>query len=56
MHEALQITICYAFEDLRLHRIHANHLPSNVRSGRLLARLGFAIEGYAKDYLLINDA
>lgn len=56
MHEALQRTISYVFEELRLHRIHANYIPNNVRSGRLLARLGFAIEGYAKDYLFINDA
>ena len=56
MHEALQTTICYVFEELRLHRIHTNYLPSKVRSGRLLLRLGFAIEGYAKDYLFINDA
>jgi len=56
MREALQTTICYVFEELHLHRIHANYIPSNVRSGRLLARLGFAIEGYAKDYLFINDA
>ena len=56
MHEALQSTISYVFEELRLHRIHANYIPNNVRSGRLLARLGFAIEGYAKDYLFINDA
>jgi ribosomal-protein-alanine N-acetyltransferase len=25
-----------------------------VRSGRLLGRLGFVIEGYARDYLLVN--
>jgi ribosomal-protein-alanine N-acetyltransferase len=56
MREALRTTICYVFEELRLHRIHANYIPDNVRSGRLLARLGFAIEGYAKDYLFINDA
>jgi ribosomal-protein-alanine N-acetyltransferase len=56
MHEALQSAIGYVFNKLRLHRIQANYIPSNVRSGRLLARLGFAIEGYAKDYLFINGA
>jgi len=56
MREALQTTICYVFEELHLRRIHANYIPHNVRSGRLLARLGFTIEGYAKDYLFINDA
>jgi [ribosomal protein S5]-alanine N-acetyltransferase len=56
MREALETLICYVIEKLHLHRIHANYIPNNVRSGRLLARLGFTIEGYAKDYLYINDA
>lgn len=31
----------------------SNHMPSNVRSERLLARLGFEREGYARAYLKI---
>ena len=31
----------------------ANHLPRNERSARLLARLGFEREGYARRYLQI---
>jgi ribosomal-protein-alanine N-acetyltransferase len=31
----------------------ANYIPVNERSGRLLRRLGFTVEGYARDYLLI---
>jgi len=38
----------------RMHRIMANYMPHNARSGDLLARLGFQKEGYAKDYLLID--
>lgn len=53
MHEALQAAIDYSFEKLRLHRIMANYIPVNERSGRLLRRLGFTVEGYARDYLLI---
>ncbi len=53
MYEALQAAIGYAFEDLRLHRIMANYVPTNERSGRLLRRLGFTVEGYARDYLFI---
>jgi ribosomal-protein-alanine N-acetyltransferase len=30
-------------------------MPRNQRSGNLLKRLGFVVEGYARDYLLIND-
>ena len=41
------------FGILNLHRIMANHLPTNVRSANLLRRLGFVPEGYARDYLLI---
>lgn len=56
MTEALRATIAYVFETLRLHRIQANHLPHNVRSRDLLRRLGFVVEGYARDYLFIADA
>lgn len=55
MSEALQASIRYVFEELHLHRIMANYMPSNIRSAKLLQRLGFTIEGYAKNYLLINN-
>jgi ribosomal-protein-alanine N-acetyltransferase len=54
MTEAVAAAIRYAFEDLRLHRVKAAYLPTNERSGRLLRRLGFVVEGYARDYLLIQ--
>lgn len=56
MQEALNAAIAYAFDVLRLHRIQANYVPDNVRSGRLLQRLGFRKEGFAADYLFINGA
>ena len=56
MREALSAAILYAFDDLHLHRIMANYVPTNERSGRLLRKLGFTIEGYARDYLFINGA
>ncbi len=46
--------IDYAFIELKLHRIMANYMPSNERSGKLLESLGFEKEGLAKDYLYIN--
>ena len=46
--------IDFAFDHLKLHRIMANHMPANKRSKRLLHRLGFEREGFAKDYLKIN--
>lgn len=56
MREALAEVVRYAFEDLRLHRISANYMPHNVRSGHVLNRLGFRVEGQAKEYLFINGA
>lgn len=54
MFEALQAAIGYVFQDLNMHRIMANYMPHNRRSGNLLRRLGFTVEGYARDYLLID--
>ena len=53
MYEALDAAIAYMFEVEKLHRIMANYVPENERSGKLLARIGFEIEGRAKDYLHI---
>jgi ribosomal-protein-alanine N-acetyltransferase len=53
MSEALDAAIRYCFCELNLHRIMANYMPTNVRSGRLLKRLGFVPEGYARDYLFL---
>lgn len=56
MREALEAGIGYVFGELNLHRIGANYIPSNHRSGSLLRRLGFRVEGYARDYLFLNGA
>jgi ribosomal-protein-alanine N-acetyltransferase len=53
MQEALHAAIRYCFDDLNLHRIMANYMPANVRSARLIRRLGFLPEGYARDYLFL---
>lgn len=54
MFEALRAAIAYVFEELNLHRIQAGYLPDNERSARLLARLGFTREGFAKDYIRVD--
>lgn len=54
MTEAGHAVIGYAFGELNLHRLNACYLPSNVRSARLLQRLGFVVEGHARDYLRIQ--
>lgn len=56
MREALQAVIHFAFRELKLHRIQANYQPENARSGALLKRLGFEVEGRARDYLFLNGA
>ena len=54
MSEAAALTLDFAFDELGLHRVMANYTPDNPASGRLLARLGFRIEGYAPRYLKIH--
>ncbi|MCC5634993.1 ribosomal protein S5-alanine N-acetyltransferase [Nostoc sp. CHAB 5844] len=54
MTEGLKAAIQYVFDDLNFHRVMANYMPHNQRSGNVLKRLGFVVEGYARDYLLIN--
>lgn len=54
MREALEAAIQFVFSDLNFHRIMANHLPENIKSGTLLKRLGFVCEGKALDYLFIG--
>jgi ribosomal-protein-alanine N-acetyltransferase len=56
MTHALQAGIEYMFNVKNLHRIMANHLPENTRSANVLKRLGFQVDGLAKEYLLIHGA
>jgi ribosomal-protein-alanine N-acetyltransferase len=41
---------------VNLHRVQAAYRPENVRSGRVLQRLGFETEGLAPAYLYIDGA
>jgi ribosomal-protein-alanine N-acetyltransferase len=54
MTAALPLVLDFAFGRLRLHRVEAACLPSNVPSKTLLARAGFREEGYARQYLCID--
>ncbi len=54
MSEALRCANAYVFTEVRLHRIMANYRPENERSARVLERLGFVREGFARDYLFID--
>ncbi|CAM3734750.1 ribosomal protein S5-alanine N-acetyltransferase [Xenorhabdus thuongxuanensis] len=54
MYEALQPAIRYMQRHQKMHRIMANYMPHNQRSGNLLKKLGFEREGYARNYLMID--
>jgi [ribosomal protein S5]-alanine N-acetyltransferase len=54
MTAALPLVLDFAFGRLRLHRIEAACLPSNIPSRALLLRAGFEQEGYARQYLCID--
>lgn len=52
--EALKKLIEIAFEEYKLHRIEANIIPKNIRSLKVIKKLGFIEEGLSKKYLKIN--
>jgi ribosomal-protein-alanine N-acetyltransferase len=54
MTAAVRAIIPFAFGALRLHRLEAACIPTNVGSIRLLENTGFTREGYAREYLCIN--
>jgi ribosomal-protein-alanine N-acetyltransferase len=56
MAEAIQAGLEHVFNVVGLHRVEANYVPTNLRSGATLRRLGFEIQGYARDYLFIDGA
>ena len=51
---ALHGLVPFAFGSLRLHRLEAACIPSNAASIKLLEKMGFVREGYAREYLCIN--
>jgi [ribosomal protein S5]-alanine N-acetyltransferase len=54
MTAALRALIPFSFVTLRLHRLEAACIPTNVASIALLEKSGFQREGYARQYLCIN--
>lgn len=52
--EALHTGLDFIFHDFGLHRVEANIIPSNIRSLRVVEKLGFYNEGLALKYLKIN--
>jgi [ribosomal protein S5]-alanine N-acetyltransferase len=56
MSTGVRAAMAYAFDELRLRRVEAACLPHNEASIRLLERIGFKREGYARKYLCINGS
>lgn len=54
MTEALRQIIPFVFDQLNVHRIMANYMPHNWRSANVLRKLGFRVEGFAREYLYLN--
>jgi ribosomal-protein-alanine N-acetyltransferase len=54
MTEAINLSLRYAFETLKLHRLEANIQPHNIASIALVKRDGFTREGYSRRYLKIG--
>ena len=54
MREVLKAVLEHGFEQMALHRIEAFVYPENVRSLRLLQKLGFETEGVLRDYFCLN--
>lgn len=51
--EAIKAVLDFAFGPAELHRVQAAIMPHNVRSLRVIEKLGFRREGYAERYLQI---
>ena len=51
---AVRSVVAYAFDELKLHRVEAACVPTNLASRRVLEKGGFALEGQARAYLKIN--
>lgn len=56
MTAAVRALLAQSFGPLGLHRIEAACLPHNEASRRVLLKVGFSEEGFAREYLKINGA
>ncbi len=45
----------FAFESLKLHKLHATVIDANIGSAKILEKDGFQLEGNLKDHFYIED-
>ncbi len=50
--EAALRIVQFGFEELKLHRVHAEHLGRNPASGRVLRKIGMVKEGIAREHTM----
>ena len=53
--EAASAVVAFGFEQLSLHRIHAQHLTRNPASGAVMRNIGMKHETTLIDYVIKND-
>ncbi len=54
--EAVRAVTHYAFETLKLHRIHADYYALNVGSARVFEKSGYEIEGVFKEHMVVDGS
>ena len=54
MTEAVAALLHFGFDHLPLHRIEARFMQENLRSRRLMERVGMTFEGYARESVLVK--
>lgn len=52
--QAVRLAVNYAFTELKLHRVEAGAMPSNIASQRVLEKAGFHREGIERRGVKIN--
>ena len=54
--EAVQAVLGFGFQKLELHRIEARYIQENLRSRKLMERVGMTFEGYARESYFLKGA
>ena len=53
--EAVELMNSFAFEVLKLHKLHARVVAANIGSVRVLEKSGYVLEGRLRDYHFIDE-
>lgn len=53
--ESLSLVTDFAFESLKLHKVHACVTDANIGSARILEKNGYELEGRLRDHFYIED-